>query len=286
MEADLLSPAPPSLPPTAPPTPPKRQGLLGGGLLLNLALAAAALTGIISVQWTQLHRPPQEAENPKQAEQLEGLRVQLLKRMPTFGFDNLIADWAFLNYIQYFGEEEARAKTGYSLNADYFDLITQRDPRFVDMYLFLSTGISYYLGEPQRTVQYMDRGTSALSPQINPRAYLVWRWKGLDQLLLSDDIPGAINSHEMAAQWVEGTPDEKYAQMYRQTAEFLKTDPDSTLARGRSWAEVYINATDKRVRDRAKQEILKLGGQIRQPQPGQIEFVFPTGKPPKKKSGG
>ncbi|MBW4493977.1 MAG: hypothetical protein KME26_12995 [Oscillatoria princeps RMCB-10] len=282
MEADRLSPAAPSPPPTPPPTPPKRRGS-GGGLLLNLALAAAALAGIISLQWTQLHRPPQQASNPKQAEQLEGLRVQLLKQMPAFGFNNAIANWAFLNYIQYFGDEEARAKTGYSLNAGYFDLITQRDPRFVDMYLFLSTGISYYLGEPQLAVQYMDRGTRALSPQINPRAYLVWRWKGLDQLLLINDIPGSIHSHEMAAKWVEGTPDRQYAPVYRQTAEFLKTDPDSTLARGRSWAEVYINATDKRVRERAKQEILKLGGQIRQTPDGQIEFVFPTGKPPKKK---
>lgn len=285
MKADLLSPAPPSVPPTPPPTPPKRRGPKnigdsGGGLLVNLALAAAAGAGIIALQWTQLHRPPEPADTPKQAEQLEGLRLQLLKQMPAFGFDNLIANWAFLNYIQYFGEEEARKVTGYSLNADYFDLITQRDPRFADMYLFLSTGISYYLGKPEITVQYMDRGTRALSPQINPRAYLVWRFKGLDQLLLLNDIPGAIHSHQMAAQWVEGTPDEKYAQMYRQTAEFLKTDPDSTLARGRSWAEVYINATDKRVRERAEQEILKLGGQIRRTQ-GQIEFVFPTA--PKKK---
>lgn len=289
MEADRLSPAalslPPTAPPTAPPTPPKRRGS-GGGLLLNIALAAAALAGIIALQWAQLHRPPQEAENPKQAEQLERERVQLLKQMPTLGFDNLIANWAFLNYIQYFGDEPARAKTGYSLNTDYFDLITQRDPRFLDTYLFLSTGISYYLGEPQLTVQYMDRGTRALSPQMNPRAYVLWRWKGLDELLLIDDIPGAIHSHEMAAKWAEGTPDGQYAAMYRQTAEFLKTDPDSTLARGRSWAEVYMNATDKRVRERAEREIRKLGGQIRQTPDGQIEFVLPTGKPPKKKSGG
>lgn len=52
----------------------------------------------------------------------------------------------------------------------------------------------------------MERGTKALSPQIHPRAYLVWRFMGLDQLLLLGDIPGAIRSYEMAANWAAESP--------------------------------------------------------------------------------
>ena len=39
----------------------------------------------------------------------------MLKNLPSFGFDNLIADWTFLKFLQYFGDDEARDVTGYDL---------------------------------------------------------------------------------------------------------------------------------------------------------------------------
>lgn len=252
-------------------------------LLLNVAIAGAALAGVISLQWTQLNRVGQKAINPKQAEQQEALRLQMLKRLPTFGFDNLIADWAFLNFLQYFGDDEARAETGYSLSADYFDLITLRDPRFAEVYPYLSTSVSFYLGQPKLAVQYMNRGTNVLSPKLNSTAFLVWRFKGLDQLLLIGDIPAAIRSHEKAAEWAEGTPYNPLAELYRNTAEFLKQDPDSIEVRFRSWAEVYLQGIDKRVQQRAEQEINKLGGQIKRNEKGEVYFIPPKKKPSKSK---
>lgn len=252
-------------------------------LLANVAIVAAALAGVIALQWTQLNRTQQKAANPKQAEQEEALRLQMLKRLPTFGFDNLIADWAFINFLQYFGDDEARAQTGYSLSADYFDLITLRDPRFAEVYPYLSSSVSFYLGKPKLAVQYMNRGTNVLSPQINSTAFLVWRFKGLDQLLLIGDIPGAIHSHEKAAEWAEGTSYSSVAPLYRNTAEFLRQDPESIDVRFRSWAEVYSQAVDKRVQERAKQEIYKLGGQIKRNDQGEIYFIPPKKKPSKSK---
>ncbi|MBW4682082.1 MAG: hypothetical protein KME19_18470 [Microcoleus vaginatus WJT46-NPBG5] len=252
-------------------------------LLANVAITAAALAGVIAMQWTQLDRAGQKAANPKQAEQEEALRLQMLKRLPTLGFDNLIADWAFINFLQYFGDDEARAQTGYSLSADYFDLITQRDPRFAEVYPYLSSSVSFYLGQPKLAVQYMNRGTKVLSPKLNSTAFLVWRFKGLDQLLLMGDIPGAIQSHEKAAEWVLGTPYSSLAPLYRNTAEFLRQDPDSIDVRFRSWAEVYSQAVDKRVQQRAEQEIYKLGGQIKRNEKGEVSFIPPKKKPSKSK---
>jgi hypothetical protein len=244
-------------------------------LFINVGIAITALVIIISLQRNQIDRARQSSLNPQQDEQQKALQLQLLKRLPTFGFDNLIADWAFLDFLQYFGDVEARNVTGYQLHDDYFDLITQRDPRFVDVYPFLSTAVSFYLGKPELAVKYMDRGTNALSPKIDPDSYLIWRYKALDQLLLLGDVPGAIQSIEMSAKWVEGTPDQEYAPLFQQTADFLKTDPDSKMVRFQSWIAVYYGAVDQKVQERAKQEIVKLGGDIRQDQKGEIYFVPP-----------
>jgi hypothetical protein len=188
-----------------------------------------------------------------------------LKRSPTFGFDNLIADSTFLSFLQYYGDTPVREQTGYSLSPQYFDIITRLDPRFVDIYLFLSGTLSYQLGKPELAIQLMNRGTAALSPQINPKAYQIWRFKGLDQLLLLGDIPGSIHSHEMAAKWAKGTPDEYLVPIFQQIVEFLRKDPNSIPVRLQSWATIYAQATqvkDKQTQERAKQEIEKLGWQL------------------------
>ena len=68
----------------------------------------------------------------------EKLRLNFLHKLPSLGFNNLVADWTFLNFLQYFGDDSARNKTGYSLSPEYFEVILDRDPYFVNAYLFLS----------------------------------------------------------------------------------------------------------------------------------------------------
>ena len=262
-------------------------------LLVNGVIGLAALAGVVTMQSSaQLGPLPPvavlEVQKPlsamsaagfKQAAQQEALRLKMLKAVPTFGFDNLIADWTFLKFLQYFGDDEARDVTGYNLSADYFDIITRRDPRWADIYLFLSTAISFYQGKPETAVKFIERGTSALSPQIHPQAWIVWRTKGLDELLLLGDIPESIRSHEMAAEWAQKTPEgSKFAPLFRATAEFLRRDPDSVPVRFTAWSTVYAQTTDKLVRMRAKQALVKLGAQVQKDQDGKESFILPTRK--------
>lgn len=246
------------------------------GVVSNGALALVALFGVVLVQQTRLDRASLKKLNPEQAEQQEALQIELMKRSPTLGFDNAIADWAFIKFIGYFGDEELRNQTGYELNDDYFDLLTQRDPRFMEAYLFISSAVSFMQAQPELGVKLMERGTAALSPQLNPRSYLLWRYKGIDQLLLVNDIPGAIKSHEMAAEWVKVTPDEDYGSIYEQTAQFLKTNPDNTSVRFWAWSEVYYSTVDRTVKKRAEAELLKLGANKRVAESGQVYFALPS----------
>ncbi|WP_287524582.1 hypothetical protein [Okeania sp. SIO2C2] len=252
------------------------------GSFVNLAVFITALGSIIILQvfWPSENSPLKkeivlDQADAVEAEEKEALKLQLLKASPTFGFDNLIADWVFLQFLQYFGDDTARNQTGYSLSEDYFDIITRLDPRWVDTYLFVSNSLSIYEGKPEVAVEYMTRGTDVLSPEIDPKAWQVWRWKGIDQLLLVGDIPGAIDSHEMAAEWAENTSYQSLTSLFRQTAEFLKRDPDSKLIKFNAWLWVYGQTRDQRVRDRAQQEILKLGGKVEIDQNGEMRFVLP-----------
>jgi hypothetical protein len=261
-------------------------------LLLNGVIGAAALAGVITMQSIgQLGGMPpvavqgqkplsaMSAASFKQATQQEALRLKILKTLPSFGFDNLIADWTFLKFLQYFGDDEARDVTGYNLSEDYFDIITKRDPRWADIYLFLSTAVSFYQGKPETAVKLIERGTNALSLEPHPKAWIVWRTKGLDELLLLGDIPNSIHSHEMAADWVENTPDgPKLAPMFRATAEYLRRDPDSVPVRFTAWSTVYAQTTDKLVRQRAKQALVKLGAVVRKDQDGKESFILPPRK--------
>jgi hypothetical protein len=267
-------------------------------LLVNGAIGLAALAGVVAMQsseqlggMSRVGVPGQKrlsamsAASFKQAAeqfaQQEALRLKMLKTIPSFGFDNLIADWTFLKFLQYFGDDEAREVTGYNLSQDYFDIVTQRDPRWADIYVFLSTAISFYQGKPETAVNLIERGTSALSlsPQIHAQSWIVWRTKGLDELLLLGDIPESIHSHEMAADWVEKNPEgQKLAPMFRATAEYLRRDPDSVPVRFTAWNTVYVQTTDKLVRQRAKQALVKLGAQVQKDKDGNESFILPPRK--------
>ena len=267
-------------------------------LLVNGFIGLAALAGVVAMQSSEqlggmspVGDPGQKplsamsAASFKQAAQQEAqqeaLRLKMLKTIPSFGFDNLIADWTFLKFLQYFGDDEARDVTDYNLCQDYFDIVTQRDPRWADIYLFLSTAISFYQAKPEIAVNLMERGTSALSlsPQIHSQSWIVWRTKGLDELLLLGDIPESIRSHEMAADWVQGSPEgSKLAPIFRATAEYLRRDPDSVPVRFTAWNTVYTQTTDKLVRQRAKQALVKLGAQVQKDKNGNESFILP---PPK-----
>ena len=261
-------------------------------LLVSGAIGAAALAAVVTIQLSspfgstatvnqkgEKPLPAMSAGRFKQESQQESLRLKMLKTMPSFGFDNLIADWTFLKFLQYFGDDEARRVTGYNLSEDYFDIVTRLDPRWADIYLFLSTAVSFYQGKPEIGVKLIERGTNALSPQIHPQAWIVWRTKGLDELLLLGDIPESIRSHEMAAEWSEKTPDgAKLAPMFRATAEFLRRDPDSVPVRFNAWIAVYNQTTDKLVRLRARQALVKLGAQVKKNQDGMEIFILPPRK--------
>jgi tetratricopeptide (TPR) repeat protein len=145
--------------------------------------------------------------------------------------------------------------------------------------------VSHQLGKPQEALRLMKRGMEALSPQNTSRAFVVWRFAALDQLLLLGDYPGAIRSFEMASKWAGQTEDYKeLEQIFQNSANFLRRNPDSRLVQFQAWSLVYEQAIaigDKPTQARAEREIIALGG-IKREHEGREIFVLPESLRPQK----
>ncbi len=250
-----------------------------GGITLHIAIAGAAIAGVMAIQFDRLKQPSITLETPEQDARQEGLRLDLLSKMPSFGFGNMVANWTFLNFIQYYGDEPARKVTGYSLAPKYFDILTRHDPRFVESYLFLSGTISHQLGKPELALEFMKRGTDSLSPQMHPKAFSVWRCAGLDQILLLGDLPGAARSFDMTAKWAAESEEYKqFVPNFQGTADFLRTNPDIDFVRFQAWLVVFQDATasgDQQSIDRARRELVKMGGVEQKNSKGETGFLMP-----------
>lgn len=249
-------------------------------LILVCGSAIAALQLPLLKQLRQQQSPSLASLERQSA--LEKQRLQVLQHLPTFGFDNLMADWVFLNFLQYFGDDAARARTGYDLSPEYFEVILRRDPRFVRGYLFLSQSTSLFAAMPKRTIALMELGLTTLTPQIPPNSYYVWRYKGIDELLFLGDAKAAQHSFRQSAEWASQHPDpesQQVAQLSQSMASFLAENPRSQSALVGAWSMVLQSAVDDRTRDRAIAQIKELGGTFETDAQGRTLIRFPPEPP-------
>jgi hypothetical protein len=191
--------------------------------------------------------------------------LKLLQKLPNLGFNNLIADWSYLNFLQYFGDDKARPKVGYSVSPDFFELAVARDPKFLGMYPYLSASVTLYAAKPQISVKLLEQATKSIPPSMYSEAYFLWHSKATDELLFLGRTKDAQQSYIKAAEWVSQSKDpnlQAIAQRSRQTAQFLATNPNSRRARVGAWFSILSNAIDDASRKLAVQQIQALGGQI------------------------
>ncbi len=253
----------------------------------SIAVSIVAVLCILAIGGLQLPQLNQLKNTAKSASpealqrevESEKVRLNLLQKFPAFGFDNLLADWVFLGFLQYFGDDEARDVTGYPLSPEYFKVILNRDPKFLKAYLFLSGSTSLFAGLPEQSVALMGKGLKSLSPQSPPKSYYVWRYKATDELLFLGDAQAARQSFEKAADWASTYPDEEsqtVAAISRQTAQFLARNPVSKSAQVTAWSMVLTSAPDDRTRQLAINRIEALGGKVVITPEGAVRLQLPT----------
>lgn len=230
-----------------------------------LALSLAAIVG--SYQTVALKKAeiaPSDAVAKKQSLIVEN-QLKLLKNAPNFGFGNSVSNWAFLQFLQYFGDDKSRNTSGYSLSPDYLSVAITHDPYYRFYYLFLSESTTFYAGMPDQTVQLMNEGLSRMGENRASDSYYIWRYKGTDELLFLDKSRAAQESFEMAAQWAEASNEEDsdlIASLSKRTAAFLASNPDSKQAKISAWSSILTTTLDDETRSRAIENIRSLGGEV------------------------
>lgn len=235
-------------------------------LILPILVLIASLGGVVLLQLPRANEDKSsltKAEALKE-EQQKQLRLNVLRQLPSFGYDNLLANWIFLDFIQYYGDGPSRNLTGNSLSGNYFETVINKDPRFVEAYLLLAPATSLFAGEPIKSVELMQQGLQYVTPQID-LAYQIWIYKALDEILFLGDYETAKRSYETAANWAlyHDTDIAKVAaQRSRETAAFLATNPDGRLVQASAWMGVYTNARDDQTRELALKEMKKLGAEV------------------------
>ncbi|MFN5855316.1 MAG: hypothetical protein ACK456_05360 [Pseudanabaenaceae cyanobacterium] len=244
-------------------------------LLWNIALILVFGALAISLQQPRLNKriQGQTAEDDRRHLLREAANLNALRQLPQrgFGFNNVIAGYTFLQFLQYFGDDVARVDhgTGFHLSPQYFDIIVARDPRFINGYLYLSTSVSMFAAKPRHAISLYDLGLPYLSPKILPYTYTVWRRRATDQLLFLGDAAAARESYLKAAEAVESADFSRepsplaevpyIATWSRQSAQWLENNRDLRNAQIAGWSLVLQTASDKKTQQLVEGELDKLG---------------------------
>lgn len=216
--------------------------------------------GIISLQNNNLKVKitAKKQTSYHQEEHIQKAAIEIQKNLPTFGLNNLIADWNYLQFIQYFGDAEAREVTGYSLVTDYFEVAVDKDPRFTQSFLSFSAANSLFAGQPKKTVELIDKVLQSASPNLPGYPFLLWTYKAADEILFLGDLKAAKKSYENAAEWASMRDDDigkELANRYLTTAKFLASNPDSTDAQIGAWANILSQAQDLKTQQYAIKQL-------------------------------
>ncbi|MEB3225321.1 MAG: hypothetical protein VKJ86_05895 [Synechococcus sp.] len=246
------------------------------------AMAIACGAVILSLQQARLTTLKQGTdltpETVARQAKTEAASLALWKQLPTYGYDNLVSDWIFLRFLQYFGDDEARKLGDYHLSADYFEVIVDLDPWFKEGYYYLSGSSSLYAGTPDRTVELFSRGLAQMEPTVPEKSFYLWRLKAVDEQLFLGDIPAAIQSYKTAAEWaaVYDDPESQSAkQRSEATVAFLTRDPRSIMARVTAWSSVLGQARDVETQKRAIAELEAMGVIVTVDENGVPRFQVP-----------
>jgi len=183
-----------------------------------------------------------------QRETVEGHQpaLQLAGWLPyiTLGYDQLLADFAWLAFIQVIGESRVRTNQDILIINDYLDLITKLDPSFIQPYWFAAFTLGGDYHRPWMAQRLIDRGLAAHQENW----YLPYI-AGINQYLFAHKEVEAAKYYRMAAKFPDAPP-----WLMRQ-AEILEAKIPSLVKEVNTWDTIYRTSNDPLVKERAEQKL-------------------------------
>jgi tetratricopeptide (TPR) repeat protein len=187
----------------------------------------------------------------------EELALDALANLPAFGNRNLIGDFLWLRFAQYFGDTQARAKSGYSLNYRYLKTITDRNPHFENAYRIVNLAVAYRMGRTDLADALLVSGI-----QANPNGYLIWQTRGFLHFLYTGNTAFAVycfRRNAGLAVAVGGNSQQHWGNYWFAMSKYLEVSKSNAWTRRQIWAEVYANSSDSSTQALALNQLGKLG---------------------------
>ncbi|MCS6960161.1 MAG: hypothetical protein RMK91_08920 [Pseudanabaenaceae cyanobacterium SKYGB_i_bin29] len=259
------------------------------GWLIPLLVVTIGGTVTVNLQRQNLSRITlgQTPESDRVWIEREYRNLKAMQKLPPggFGFNNIIADWYFLSFLQYYGDDVARDahQTGYGLSKEYFRIITARKPYMFASYSYLVSSISIHGGEPEVTVQLLESALTQLQPEQFYLTYIVWNQKGIEEFLFLGDNKRAQKSYRKAIEALDRATfppslREQQAELrsiFAKRIEFLQQRYNRKSLQRMGWFLVLQNAPDLKTRKVAVAKLQELGVPIEIDAEGEIKFNPP-----------
>ncbi len=168
-------------------------------------------------------------------------------RLVSLGFDQVLADFYWLEFVGYVGDTTQRRVDRYALADQYLELITGLDPTFVQAYWFVAFIIGSEQERPQRADELLNRGIDA-----NRDNWILPFIAGNNQYLYANDGVAAARYYRMAAKF-PGAPE-----WLGRQANILESNAPQLIKHAYSWLSIFNSAEQSLVKERAREQCIKL----------------------------
>lgn len=172
-------------------------------------------------------------------------------RLVSLGYEQLLADFYWLQFVSYVGDVTQRKMDRYALAVKYLDLITELDPHFTQAYWFAAIVVGGDAANPKRAAEIIDRGIEA-----NPDNWYLPFIAGVNQYLFANDQVAAAKYYRMASKFPHAP------NWLERQADILETEAPRLVKEAHIWSNIYDSAQDKRVKDRARDKAIWLWVQV------------------------
>lgn len=160
------------------------------------------------------------------------------------GYEQLVSDLFWLQFIQYIGDGEARQIDKYESAYYYLDLVTYLDPHFTQPYWFAAFTVGAEMKRPDLAQKLIERGI-----QANQNNWYLPFIAGINQYLFAHNEAAAANYYKLAAKFPDAP------KWLGRQAEILKAKIPSLVKEVNTWDTIYRTSTDPLVKERAKERL-------------------------------
>ena len=165
-------------------------------------------------------------------------------KLCSLGFDQLIADFYWLSFIQYFGSSAERLGDNSSLAFNYLDITTSLDPYFVQPYWFAPFTVGSEMNRPDLAKKLIDRGI-----QANQNNWYLPYIAGINQYLFAHNEIEAAKYYRMAAKFPDAP------KWLGRQAQILEAKIPSQIKEINTWDTIYRTSDDPLVKQRAREHL-------------------------------